>query len=146
MNVLKHRPKALELALIQAGYSLADIRGQREAHTYQEAPDGFLAEISDVQQRTLHFVAGGVLALGSLLAYETATVSAVAVSVLVAYGLHALGQVEPDPVEVQHEIERPGMLYDEVLGRLIQWTEWQEMESEERKRQQRKARQRSGGH
>jgi hypothetical protein len=145
MNVVKHRPKAIELALMQAGYTLADIRGEREVHQYEEPPQGWAARLGAVPPHTSSRLAAGVLALGSLLAYETAMLTPLLVSLLAAYGLHLAGRVDADPVTVEHAVERPGMQHHEVQERLVQWNEWQRMEKEQQEREARKARRQSGG-
>lgn len=144
MGVIAHRPKAVELALVKAGYTLADIRGEREVHTYEEQPQGLLASLGHVAPRTALLGAAGTLALGAFLAYETGLLSAVAVSVALAYGLHLVGQVDPDPTEVEHEVQRPGMTHEEVQHRLVQWDEWQRIEAEQQKKEARKAQQSAG--
>lgn len=145
MSVLKHRPKAVELALIQAGYTLADIRGSREVRRREDPPQGWRAHLGRVRPRTALVLAAGVLALGGTLAYTTATAWLLTPSLLAAYCLYLVGQADPDPVEVEHEVERPGMTHREVQERLIQWNEWQRLEKEQQEREARKARQQSGG-
>lgn len=139
MGVIAHRPKAVELTLIQAGYTLADIRGEREVHEYEEQPQGLVAAVGRVSPRSALLAAAGSMALGLFLAYETGLVSPVALSVALAYGLHTLGQVDADTVEVEHEIERPGMTHHEVQQRLVQWHEWKRLEQKEQKKQAKKA-------
>lgn len=143
MNIIKHRPKAIELALVQAGYTLADIRGEREVHTVVEQPDGLLAAVGRVSPRSALLAAAGTITLGLFLAYETALLSPVAVSLALAYALHLLGEADPGASEVQHEVERPGMTHDEVQERLIQWHEWQRIEAEQQEKEARKAKRQS---
>lgn len=140
MAVIAHRPKAVELSLIQAGYTLADIRGEREVHRYEEQPQGLAAAVGRVSPRSALLAAAGVMALGLFLAYETGLVSPVAASVALAYGLHTLGQVDSDPVEVEHEVHRPGMTHHEVQQRMVQWHEWKRLEKKEQEKQAKKAR------
>ncbi len=130
MNVLQHRHKAVELALVEAGYSLAEIRGEREVHTVEEQPQGLVAAAGRVSPRSVRVAMACTLALGGLLAYETGVLSAVVLSVALAAGLHFLGEMDAEATEVRHEVERPGMPRQEVLDRLIQWNEWQEMKEE----------------
>lgn len=139
MNVLAHRPKALELALVQAGYTLADIRGDREVHTVEEQPLGLMAAVGRVTPRSARAAAAGVLAVGMLLAYETGVLSAAVLSVGVAAGLHLLGEMEAEATEVRHEVERPGMDHDEVQHRLIQWNEWKRIEKEQQEQEAQQA-------
>lgn len=140
MGVIAHRPKAVELTLMQAGYTLADIRGEREVHTHQEQPEGLVAAVGRVSPRSALLAAAGTLALGLFLAYETGLVSPVAVSVALAYGLHTLGQVNADTVEVEHEVHRPGMTHHEVQQRMVQWHEWKRLEKKHQEKQAKKAR------
>jgi len=145
MNVLKHRPKAVELTLIQAGYTLADIRGVREVHRRGDPPRGWRAHLGSVRPRMTLVLAVGVLALGGTFAYTTATAWLLIPSLLAASCLYLAGQADPAPVEVEREVERPGMTHREVQERLIQWNEWQRLKKEQQEREARKARQQSGG-
>lgn len=148
MDVIKHRPKAIELALVKSGYALSDIRGEREVHQYEEQPQGLAAVLGRVSPRSALLAAAGVLALGLFLAYETALLSPVAASLGLAYALHLLGQVDADPVEVEHQVTRRGMTHQEVQERMIQAQEWKRIKKErqEREAQKAKAKAPSGGH
>lgn len=139
MNVLAHRPKAIELALVQAGYTLADIRGEREVHTVEEQPQGLMAAVGRVTPRGARAAAACTLALGMLLAYETGVLSAVVLSVALGAGLHLLGEMDAEATEVRHEVQRPGMEHEEVQHRLIQWNEWKRIEKEQQKKEAQKA-------
>jgi apolipoprotein N-acyltransferase len=139
MNVIAHRPKAVELALVQAGYTLADIRGEREVHTYEEPPSGLAALVGDLPARVAHLAGAAALALGVLAAAETGLSSALVASVVLAYGLHVLGEMDPEATEVAHEVQRPGMSHHEVQQRMVQWDEWKRQEKQQAEKQQRQA-------
>lgn len=141
MNVLAHRSKAMELGLLQAGYSLADIRGEYEEHVVEEQPQGLLAAVGAVSPRGALSAAGCALALGLFTAYDTGLLSPVVLSVALAAGLYLLGQAQPESTEVRHETRRPGMGHREVQERLIQWNEWQRIKEEKQEQEARKARQ-----
>lgn len=121
----------MELVLVQAGYSLAEIRGEREVHTVEQRPQGLVAAAGRVSPRSVRVGAALVLAGGLLLAYQTGLVGAVVLSLVVAAGLHLLGEMDAEVQEVQHEVERPGMPHQEVLDRLVQYDEMQEMRQEQ---------------
>lgn len=144
MDVLKHRHKAVELALVQAGYSLDEIRGGREVHRTEERPTGLWAAVNRVTPRSARVALAGILALGLLAAYETAMLSPLAASIVLGVGFYLLGEVEADTVEIEHEVEREGMTYREAQERLIQWNEWQRIEAEKKKEAAKNAEKRAG--
>lgn len=131
MDVIKHQPKALEMILVKAGYSLREIRGEREVHRIREEPQGLVAAAGRVTPRSARLVAAGCLALGMLVAYETGLLSALAVSVALGVALHALGELEAEATETTHEIHRPGMDRREVVERVIQHDEHEQMKRED---------------
>ena len=126
----------MELVLVQAGYSLAEIRGEREVHTVDHKPTGLCAAVGRVSPRSVRLVAALVLAGGLLLAYQTGLVGAVVLSLAVGLALHLLGEMDAEVQEVQHEVERPGMSHQEVLDRLVQYDEMEEMREEKANEQQ----------
>lgn len=142
---MKHTPKAVELALVQAGYTLADIRGEREVHTVEERPQGLLAAVGRVTPRSARVAAACTLALGLIIAWDTALLSPVVVSVALAAGLHLLGEVEAEATEVQHEVQRPGMKHREVQERMVQYDEWKRMEKRAQEKEANKAKGQAGG-
>jgi hypothetical protein len=145
MDIVQHRPKAVELALVQAGYSLTDIRGSREVHVYREPPVGWRAFLGRVQPRMTLGLAMCMLGLGGVLAYETTMLTPLLVSIGVAAALYAAGRVNPDSAHVEREVSRPGMMHREVYERLVQWNEWQRIEKEQEEREARKARHQAKG-
>ena len=126
----------MELVLVQAGYSLAEIRGEREVHTVEQKPTGLWAAVGRVSPRSVRVVAALVLAGGLLLAYQTGLVGAVVLSLAVGLALHLLGEMDAEVQEVQHEVERPGMSHQEVLDRLVQYDEMEEIREEKANEQQ----------
>lgn len=123
----------MELVLVEAGYSLAEIRGEREVHTVEQRPQGLVAAAGRVSPRSVRVGAALVLAGGLLLAYQTGLVGAVVLSLVVAAGLHLLGEMDAEVQEVTHEVERPGMSHQEVLDRLVQYDEMEQIRDEKAK-------------
>lgn len=130
MNVIQHHHKAVELALVSAGYDLAQIRGEREVHTREVQPQGAAAVLGSVQQRTGTLAGLCVLALGLVGALETGLLAVLLAAVAAALGLHLAARYEPGVQHERHEVERPGMPRQEVLDRVTQWNEWQKMKEE----------------
>lgn len=130
MGVLIHRPKAVELALLQAGYTLRDLRGETRVHTTEAPPSGAAAVLGSVQQREARGAAVGALTLGLFSALETGLLSLLAASAALAVALLLVGRYDPEATEVQHEVQVPAMGHHEVHQRLVQWTEWKRLEKE----------------
>lgn len=127
-----------------AGYSLEDIRGASWEYRTAEEPSGLMAAASSLTPRSVRVGAATLLGLGGLLAYETGLLSAVAVSVALAVLLHYASEVDAEPVETVHEVEKPGMSVEEVMGRLHQHDEHEQMKNEEAEAEARKARRKGG--
>lgn len=146
--MIKHRPKAVELALVQAGYTLADIRGERVRTTTTTEPQGLLAAVGLLTPRVATAALAGVVALGLIWSAQTGLLGPLSVSVALGLGLYWLGQVDVEATETQHVVERPGMERREVQERLTQWDEWQRIRQEQQEQEARRAERqaRAGGH
>ena len=137
---------ALETKLVkEAGYALAEIRGEREVHRIREEPDGLVAALGRVTPRTVRLAMAGVLGLGILLAAETGLVGALVASVLVAVALHWVGELDAEATEVEHVVERPGMTEREVLQRRVLHDEHEQIKKEKAEEEHRKAKNKHKG-
>ncbi|AGM11213.1 tail assembly chaperone [Haloarcula hispanica tailed virus 2] len=144
--VLEHVPTAIEMVLVkEAGYNLEDIRGERRVETEVVPPSSLESFVGSLVPSAAWKVVGVILGLGALTAYSTGALSGLFVSVLLGVALHYLGQFNPEPQEVVREVETPGMTVDEVMGRLVQHDEHEQMKNEEAEAQARKARRQGQG-
>lgn len=129
----------------EAGYTLEGIRGESYTYTSVEPPSSFEAFVGRLVPSAAWKVVGVLLGLGALTAYTTGALSGLFVSVLLGVALHYLSQFNPEPREVVHEVEKPGMSVDEVMGRLVQHDEHEQMKNEEAEAQARKAKRQAKG-
>lgn len=120
----------MELLLVDAGYTLAEIRGSTEVHTHEEPPSGAAAILGHVQPRVASLAAVGALALGALAALETGLTSLLVAAVGASVLLYLAGQYHPEAQEVRTEVQRPGMSHQEVLDRGVQYQEFKTAQKE----------------
>lgn len=127
-----------------AGYSLSDIRGERRTEREVIPPSPWEAFVGDLVPSSVWKVVAGVLGLGAVTAILSGSTSPAIVSVLLGIALHYLAQFNPEPQEVVREVQREGMSVDEVMGRLVQHDEHEQMKNEEAEEQARKAKRQGG--
>lgn len=144
--VLEHVPTAIEMVLVkESGYTLEDIRGERRVETEVVPPSPLESFVGDLVPSSAWKVVAGVVGLGALTSLVTTSASPAVVSVVLAVALHYLSDFNPEPREVVREVETPGMSVDEVMGRLVQHDEHEQMKNEEAEAEARKARMKAKG-
>jgi len=127
-----------------AGYSLSDIRGESYTWREQREPTPWEQHLGAIPPGVVWKIAGPLVAIGLLGAYASGSVGGVVVSVALSVALYYLSAFDPEPTEVVHEVERPGMSVEEVMGRLVQHDEHEQMKQEEQEAKARKAKRQGG--
>lgn len=137
---MQYVPMAVEMVLVkEAGYGLRDLRGTSYTWTERREPTAWEQHLGALTPGVAWKTAGAILALSLILAYQAGAASGVVVSAILAVALHYLGQFNPEGTEVVHEVDEPGMAVEEVMGRLHQHDEHEQMKKEEQEAQARKA-------
>jgi len=139
---------AVEMVLVkEGGYSLDEIRGYEETHTSVHPPDPLAAALSGLWSRRVRGGVGVLVAFGLLYAAATGALGAVVLSLLASFLLYLAKEVDAEPEVVKTTVERDGMDSEEVLSRLVQHDEHEQMKKEEAEDKARKARRQaqSGG-
>lgn len=101
MDVVKHQPKALEMILVKAGYSLRSIRGEETVRLVEREPSGPVAWLRE----------------------------------------RVPWLADPQPVRERTVERTPGMDRKEVLARVIQHDEHEQMKEEQAEAEAQKAQQ-----
>lgn len=136
---------AVEMVLVKdAGYSLDEIRGYEETHTTVHPPDPLAAAVASCASGRVRQGIGVVIAFGLLYAAATAALSGVVLSLLASFLLYIAQEMNAEPQEVETTVEREGMDSTEVLSRLVQHDEHEQMKNEQAEDKARKARQQAG--
>jgi hypothetical protein len=129
-----------------AGYTLADIRGERSTEREVVPPTSFERFLGSLTPSAARRGVGVLAAAGLLTTVLTGALAGAVVCGILAVACYALSRFNPAPRTAVRTVTTPGMPVDEVIGRLVQHDEHEQMKNEEAEAQARKARrQRQGG-
>lgn len=127
-----------------AGYELRDIRGEEYTETITRDPTSWEQHLAAITPGVAWKVATPATALAILAFYWSGSVGGVAASVVFGVAMHYLSQFDPEPTEETVEVSKPGMSVEEVMGRLVQHDEHEQMKEEEAEAEARKAKRKGG--
>lgn len=128
------------------GYSLTDINGEQYTETITREPSAWEQYLGAFTPGVMWIVAAPLVGLGLLGAYAFGSVDGMVISVVLSVVFYYLAEFDPQPTTETVEVDKPGMSVEEVMGRLVQHDEHEQMKNEEAEAQARKARRQEGGH